>query len=451
MRALSAAFLTGLIGIWASAALAAQNVSSFTLDNGLKLVVIEDHRAAAVTHMVWYRAGAADEPPGKSGIAHFLEHLLFQGTDDLAPGEFSEIVRANGGSGNAFTSWDYTGYFQRVAADRLGLMMQMEADRMRDLRLLEEEVLPERQVILEERSQRIDNNAGGLFSEQRRAALYLNHPYGTPIIGWRHEIEGLTKQDARDFYDEFYAPNNAIVVVAGDVYPEDALALAQEYYGVLAPNPDLKPRARPQEPPAIAERRVMFSDPRVASPYVIREYSAPERNPGAQDEPAALTILAGLLGGNSQTSVLGRKLQFETEAAVYTSAFYSGLALDSGSFGLLVVPSTGRTLAEAEADMDRVIAEFMAEGVDPEQFERIKMQIRAADIYERDSVQGLARRYGAALSSGLTLDDIAAWPAALTAVTPEDVMAAAERVFDKRQSVTGYLMRQDAPQAEVSQ
>ena len=451
MRNLHATLLAAVFAVPAAMATAAENVTSFMLENGLQLVVIEDHRAAAVTHMAWYRVGSADEPPGKSGIAHFLEHLMFKGTDDLEPGEFSRVVRANGGSDNAFTSYDYTGYFQRVAADRLGLMMQMEADRMRDLVLTEEEVAPELQVILEERSQRTDSSPGGLFGEQRRAAMYLNHPYGRSVIGWRHEMEGLTLQDAVDFYDEHYAPNNAIVIVAGDVYPEDALALAKEHYGPIAANPDLKPRVRPAEPPHIAERRVVYEDPRVSTPYVIRSYLAPERNAGDQKTAAALTFLAEILGGSSQTSVLGRSLQFVDPTALFTTAFYSGLSLDHGEFGVLVAPVEGRSLEEAEDDMDRVIAEFMETGVDLEQFERIKMQIRASEIYELDSVQGTARKYGAALTSGLTIEDVQAWPEVLQAVPPEDIMEAAAQVFDRRRAVTGFLSAPEAAEQEVGQ
>ena len=183
----------------------------------MDVVVIEDTRAPVAVHMVWYRVGSSDEPPGKSGIAHYLEHLMFKGTEKRAPGEFSEVVEAQGGSDNAFTSFDYTGYFQRVASDRLSLMMEMEADRMTNLVLSDEVARPELGVVLEERSQRTDSNPGALFGEQRRAALFLNHPYGRPIIGWRSEIEELDMQDALDFYADHYAPNNAILVVAGDV------------------------------------------------------------------------------------------------------------------------------------------------------------------------------------------------------------------------------------------
>jgi zinc protease len=217
--------------------LRAAEVSSFTLGNGLEVVVLEDHRAPVVVHMVWYRVGAADEPPGKSGIAHFLEHLMFKSTETLESGEFSRVVAANGGTDNAFTSYDYTAYFQRVAADRLELMMEMEADRMVNLRLTPEEVDTERQVILEERNQRTENEPGALFSEQRNAAQYMNHPYGIPIIGWRHEMEGLTLEDAKAFYREHYAPNNAILIVAGDVEPEAVREMAERHYGVIPRTP----------------------------------------------------------------------------------------------------------------------------------------------------------------------------------------------------------------------
>lgn len=430
--------------------LLAQEISSFTLDNGMDVVVIEDHRAPVVVHMVWYRAGAADEMPGVSGVAHFLEHLLFKATDDLKAGELSDTVAANGGSDNAFTSWDYTGYYQRVAADRLELMMTMEADRMRDLRLSVDDIATERDVILEERNQRTENNPGALFGEQRRAAQYLNHPYSIPIIGWKHEMEKLSLEDALAYYRRFYAPNNAILVVAGDVVPADVLALANKHYGPLAPTVDLPKRARTVEPPQLAERRMTYVDARIAQPYVIRSYLAPERNSGDQKQAAALTMLAELLGGNGATSVLGNKLQFETQKAIYTSAFYDGMTLDKTTFGLVIVPSEGVSLAESEALLDAAVAEFITEGVDAEQFARIKMQIRASLIYQRDDVQAMANDYGAALTSGLTIADVKAWPQVLQDVTADDVIAAAALLLDKKQAVTGWLTNPVTPQ-EVSQ
>ncbi len=435
-------------GLLTTPAQAEGEVTDYTLDNGMQVVVIEDHRAPVVVHMVWYRTGSADEPPGKSGIAHFLEHLMFKGTDDMEPGELSRVVEANGGSDNAFTSSDYTAYYQRVAADRLGLMMRMEADRMRDLVLSEEDVATERDVILEERATRTDSEPAALFREELRAALYRNHPYGTPNIGWRHEIAALDRDDALAFYRRYYAPNNAVLVVAGDVEPEAVLALAREHYGPLAPTEGLEARVRPQEPPSRAARRLTYADPRVAQPYLIRSYLAPERDSGDQEEAAALVYLAEVLGGSGATSVLGRALEFDSQIAVHTSAGYGATSLDTTSFGLVVVPADGVSLDEAEAAMDATLAEFMETGVDPEQFARIQMQIRASEIYALDDVGDIADRYGRALTSGLNVADVEAWPEVLQAVTPEDVMAVAAEVLDERRSVTGWLVAEDGEGAQ---
>jgi zinc protease len=425
-------------------AAAAEDVTTFRLDNGMDVVVIEDHRAPVVVHMVWYRVGAADEKRGVSGVAHFLEHLMFKGTENVASGAFSKIVEANGGSDNAFTSWDYTAYYQRVAADRLDQMMMMEADRMRGLILSEDDWKAERDVILEERNQRTDSDPGALFGEQRRAAQYLNHPYGTPVIGWRHEMAALTRQDALDWYRQYYAPNDAILVVAGDVDPAAVKAMAEKHYGPVAPSAGIVERRRPQEPPQLAERRLSYSDPRVSQPMVIRTYMAPERDTGAQEDAAALTILAELLGGNAQTSVLGKKLMFADPKAVFASAYYDGTSLDDTTFTVLIAPSQGVSLADAEKAMDGVLEDFVKNGVDAAQFTRVKTQIRAAMIYSKDNTEGLARRYGEALTSGLTVKDVQDWPSILDAVTEDQVIAAARKVFDRKNAVTGWLMRDGA-------
>jgi zinc protease len=421
----------------------ADTVTAFQLENGLDVVVIEDHRAPVVTHMVWYRAGSADEVAGKSGIAHFLEHLMFKGTDDVGPGELSAMVEAQGGNDNAFTTWDYTAYFQHVAADRLDLMMKLEADRMRDLVLAEPDVLTERDVILEERNQRTDSDPGALLTEQMNAALFQNLRYGVPIIGWRHEIEKLSREDALTWYSRYYAPNNAILVVAGDVKPDEVRKMAEAHYGPLKPTVGLTPRIRPSEPPQLAERRLKLTDARVSQAYVSRSYLAPERNSGHQEKAAALAILAQLLGGSGTTSVLARALQFDTQTAVYSTAYYDGTSIDSATFGLAVVPLPGISLEQAETAMDDVIAKFMKDGVEPEAFARIKTQIAAQNIYARDDVSGLANKYGEALAIGLTIDDVQKWPDVLAAVTVEDVMKAAAEVFDKRNAVTGWLMKSE--------
>ncbi len=416
-----------------------ENVSDFVLDNGLEVVVIEDHRAPAAVQMIWYDVGAADEPPGKSGIAHFLEHLMFRGTEKYGPGEFQQTVELLGGSENGFTSRDYTGYWQRVASDRLQTVMEMEADRMNGLLMTEEDISVERQVVLEERNQRTDSNPHALFAEQRMSALYLNHPYGIPVIGWRTEIEGLTRENLFDFYRQHYVPNNATLIIAGDVQPDEVRQLAEEYYGQIPADSKMAGRARPMEPPHLAARRLAASDPRVASPYVVRIYLAPERNPGEQEKAAALEILAELLGGSGATSVLGRELEIEQKIAVYTSAFYDGVSLDYATFGFLAVPAEGVTLQEAEDAVDVVLAEFIADGVDEDHLARVKAQIRAAWIYGQDSVFDRANRYGQALASGLSIEDVEAWPDVLQAVTGEDIVAVAREVLEVESSVTGWL------------
>ena len=421
-------------------------VSSFTLANGLLGVVIEDHRAPVATHMVWYKVGSADEPPGQSGIAHFLEHLMFKATDELADGEFSRIVAANGGDDNAFTSTDYTAYFQSIAADRLDLVMGLEADRMVDLAPGAAAVLAERDVVLEERRQVVESYPDGPFAEQRSAALYLNHPYGHPIIGWAHEVEAFTLAKAMAFYRAHYAPNNAILVVAGDVDPAEVERLAEKHFGPI-PAAALPPRVRPQEPPPEAARRVEYRDPRVREPYVARSYLAPTRRPGAQAEAAALRVLAEILGGSGVTSVMARELVFGEGVALETGASYSDVGLDPQAFGLYVAPKPGTSLAEAEAALDALLARFLAAEVDAGQLARVKRELEAEEIYALDSQHGRARRIGAALASGLTLADVAAWPAALQAVTAEDVAAAARSVFRPEASVTGWLMADDEAEA----
>ncbi|MCL4160897.1 UNVERIFIED_CONTAM: hypothetical protein GTU68_015509 [Idotea baltica] len=318
---------------------------------------------------------------------------------------------------------------------------------MNNLVLTQEDIVTERGVILEERNQRVENSPGALAREQMRAAQFLNHRYGVPIIGWKHEMEELDMQDALAFYDLYYSPNNAILVVAGDVEPNEVLALAEQYYGPIPAEPNLPERFRSQEPPQNAERRLIFEDPRVAQPYVTRSYIAPERDAGSQEEAAALTYLAELLGGSSFTSALSVALQFETNTAIYAGAFYDGLNLDDGTFGLTVVPAEGVSLQEAEDAMDAAIAAFLEAGIDPARMESLRTQLRAGEIFARDNVGGLARRYGAALTSGLTVQDVQNWPDVLQAVTAEDVLAAAERVLDRDQSVTGWII----PSREVLQ
>ncbi len=313
-------------------------VVDYRLDNGMTVVVIPDHRAPVVTHMVWYRNGSADDPPGKSGIAHFLEHLMFKGTKTHPKGAFSEAVAEIGGQENAFTGNDYTAYFQRVAKEHLGAMMAFEADRMTGLVLTDEIVAPERDVVMEERRMHCDADPSAQLNEAVQAALFTHHPYGTPIIGWGHEIEDLGREDALAYYGRFYTPENAILVVAGDVEPEEALRLAKEHYGKIRPRGAAPERKRPREPESVARRLVTVNDEKVEQPSWQRCYLAPSHRTAAPGESEALEVLAHLLGGG-QTSLLYRELVLEQKVAVAAGAYYMGSALDDTRFYLYAMPS----------------------------------------------------------------------------------------------------------------
>jgi len=418
---------------------AASQVSEFKLANGLQVVVVPDHRSPVVTHYVWYRVGSADEPPGVSGIAHFLEHLMFKSTDKIASGAFSKIVARLGGQDNAFTSHDVTAYFQRISKDRLETMMEMEADRMVNLKLTEKEVATERDVILEERRSRTENSPSSLLTEQVSTALYQNHPYRIPIIGWMHEMAKLSRDDALAFYRRFYAPNNAIVIVAGDVTVEEVKALPQATYGPLKPNPDIKTRLRPQEPPHRAARRVELKDPRAGNASVRRFYLAPSIPNAAEGEAEALYLLMKILA-NGTTSRLYQKLVVEEKIASSAGGWYSGTGLDSGSLGIYAVAVEGGDLDKLEAGVDRVLHELREKGVTADELERAKKAFIADFIYESDSQSALARRYGEGLLIGQTIEQINDWPAAIAKVTAEDVKRAAVKHIDIRRSVTGRLI-----------
>ena len=418
------------------------NPETFTLANGMQVVVVPNHRAPVVVHMVWYRAGAADDPPGKSGIAHFLEHLMFKGTPTVPEGEFSQIVARNGGNQNAFTSYDYTGYFQKVARDRLAIVMELEADRMVNLVLDDAAVLPERKVILEERRSRTDNDPGALLGEQLNAAQYLAHPYRIPVIGWAHEIAALNTDDALAFYRRHYAPDNAILVVAGDITAAELKPLAERTYGVI-PSRDVAPRQRLEEPPQIAARRVELRDERVRQPEWSRSHLAPSYSAGESQHAYALQVLAELLGG-STTSRLYRALVIDQKVAASAGAWYGATSLDLSRFGFYASPSRGVDVATMEAAMDAEIAALLADGVSDEEVERVKMRLVREAVYARDSLSAAARIFGSALTSGLSVEDVEAWPDRIAAVTTEQVNAAARAVLVPETSVTGLLLPADA-------
>jgi zinc protease len=422
-------------------------VTHFKLDNGLEVVVVPDRRAPVVTHMIWYKVGSADEPPGKSGIAHFLEHLLFKGTVKNPGGRFSQTVAAIGGQENAFTSSDYTGYFQRVAREHLKTLMEFEADRMTGLMLTDEAVVPELKVVLEEQNQRVANNPRARLSEQIEAALFLNHPYGRPLIGWRHEIEKLTREDALAFYRRFYTPNNAVLVIAGDVTSEEVKTLAEETYGKVRPVAEIGPRQRPQEPPQVAARRLTLADPQVQQPSLHRQYIVPSPTTAKPGEAEALEVLSQILG-HGTTSRLYRALVVERAVAVSAGGWYRGAALDSTTFAVYGTPKPGVELAQLEQAIDAVIEDVIANGVAADELERTKNRIVADAIYALDSQSTMARWYGTALTTGGSVGMVQSWPDRIRAVTAAAVQDAAKAWLDKRRSVTGYLVKDVQPREE---
>jgi zinc protease len=413
--------------------------TQFKLANGMDIVVVPDRRAPVVTHMVWYRVGAADEPPGVSGIAHFLEHLMFKSTEKIGNGEFSKIVSRLGGNDNAFTGHDVTAYFQRVAKDRLKTVMEMEADRMVNLRLEEKEVLTERNVILEERRSRTENVPTALLDEQMNAALFLSHPYGLPVIGWYHEMEKLSRDDALAFYKKFYAPNNAILVVTGDVDPAEVKAQAEEIYGKIPANPAVMARPRPQEPPHRAARRVELKDPRAGRPSWHRYYLAPSYNTAERGEAEALDLLMKVAASGS-TSRAYKKLVKDDKIASSAGGWYSGAARDSGKIALFAVPIDGVGFEKIEAAFDAIIADIKENGITEAELDRAKKAYLAEYVYDSDNQVTLARRYGWSLTVGRTIQDIEEWPDRIAKVGLADIKAAAVKHLDLRRSVTGTLM-----------
>lgn len=417
------------------------DAESFTLDNGLQVIVVENHRAPVVTQMVWYRVGAADEVPGKSGLAHFLEHLMFKGTESVPAGEFSDAVAENGGRENAFTSQDYTGYWQTVARDRLEMLMRYEADRMKNLALDPESVLAERDVILEERRSRIENSPSAQLNEAISAALFRNHPYGIPVIGWMHEMAALTPDDALAFYRQWYGPDNAILIIGGDVTLEEVRPLVERYYGPLTPV-GVEPRDRPLEPPLITEQRITLRSVQVSEPQWSRAYLSPPTAAFAPGDIEALQLLSEILGGGS-SSRLYRSLVVQQGLAVSAGAYDRADYRDYATFHLYAAPRQGVELADLEAAVEAEVARLLEEGVTEEELRQAKDRMQAAAVFARDDPSTAPHVIGAALATGHSLEEVQSWPERVEAVTVEQVDALARRLLVDEQSVTGLLLPQE--------
>jgi len=411
---------------------------TFTLDNGMEVVLVENHRAPVVSHWVWYRVGTADSPPGKSGLPHYLEHLMFKGTEKIPPGMFSKIVARLGGNDNAMTSHDFTAYFQNIARRHLATVMEMEADRMVNLRLSEEDCLTERDVIVEERRQRIDNDPAALLDERLTAVRYLHHPYRLPVIGWLHEIRSYSREDALDFYRTWYAPNNAILIVVGDTTREELEPLAARIYGTIPPRP-VPERRRVQEPEPCTRRIVELEDARVRQPSVSIAFLAPGTRDGTPERSHALEVLADLLGGGT-TSRLYRSLVVERALAASAGASYRSASLDTSTFRVWASPRPGVDPQEVEAALFEEIERIRAQAPSEEEVARVRRRMAAEATYAKDSLNGIARIFGVTLTTGGTVEDVESWPARIHAVTPGQVHAEARAVLDPDVAVIGRLL-----------
>ena len=423
------------------------NAKSYTLDNGLRVIVVENHIAPVVTHMVWYGVGAADETAGKSGIAHFLEHLMFKGSEGLAPGEFSKTIRSLGGNDNAFTSQDYTAFYQSIAAQHLEKIMRMEAGRMRGLNVPPEEVDSERLVILEERRQRTDNDPQARFSEQLNAAAFINHPYGTPVIGWYNEMENLSWDDAKGFYDKWYAPNNAILVVSGDVSGDEVYALAQSIYGVI-PRVEVPTRNRTASPPLYAQTQITMHSAEIRQPEFQRLVRLPSYHQNAQDS-LALQVLEEILG-SGPTSRLYKSLVIEQKIASSAGFSYRSEAWDDATGYLYATPTPGRSLEEVRDAIDVELRRLIAEGITASELKDAVSRMQTQAIYARDSLTGPAMVIGSSLITGSDLNDVEYWPDNIAKVTAEQVRDVAQRFLDpdakgEVRGVDGFLLPEGMP------
>ena len=415
------------------------DVSEYTLDNGMKVIVIPDRRAPVVTHMVWFRVGSADEELGKSGIAHYLEHLMFKGTKRLKPGEFSKIIRQNGGEDNAFTSYDFTAYYERIATDRLELVMDLGADRMANATFDDKDVKTELEVVKEERRSRTENNPSALMREQLSAASYTAHTYGRPVIGWMSEVEKLTAADADAFYRKYYTPSNAALVVAGDVDPEAVYELAVKYYGKLKNTAPTPVRERTQEPTPIAAKRVEMSDPRVASPSIARTYLVPGVNQAAAGESEALDVLGEALGRGS-SSYLYSELVTRQKIASQVSSWHHGDTLDGGEVNIRVAPAPGVDVKVAEEALDAALHKLLTDGFDRKLVERSRNRLVASNVYAIDSQFRLAYIFGAAFAIGRSVEHTLEWSDRIKKVTAEQVTEAARKFLKPANSATGILV-----------
>ncbi len=424
--------------IWAALALsgaaAAAGAVETALGNGMRVIVKPDHRAPVVVSMVWYKVGSVDEVTGATGVAHVLEHMMFKGTRSIPNGAFSRMIAAAGGRDNAFTSKDYTGYFQTLHKSQLELSLKLEADRMVNLVLSPEEFAKELRVVMEERRWRTDDRPRSLVYEQLMASAFVAHPYRNPIIGWMNDLESMRVEQAREFYERWYAPNNAILVIVGDVRPEDVFALAEKHFGRI-PGKTLPERPPRDDPPQLGPKRLVIRA-QAELPYLLMGFRVPTlRDPEREWEPFALEMLANVLD-SGDAARLPRRLVRGERLANSAGAGYDGIGRGPGMFYLSGVPTPGRTVVEVEAALRRELKQIADEGVSPDELTRIKAQAVAAHVYERDSMFFQARQIGTLETAGLSHRTVDLYLEKLRAVTAEQVQQVARKYFvDERLTV----------------
>ncbi len=420
------------------------NIESFTLKNGLEVIVIPNHRVPAVNHTLWYKVGAADDPRGKSGLAHYHEHAMFLGTNKYKSGEYSRIIARNGGEQNAFTGYDATAYYVNISKENLPLAMEMEADRMNGLTASDTDMEKEKQVIIEERRMRIDNNPDALLAEQVNAILFRNHPYRLPVIGWQHEMDGLTKQDVMDFHKKWYHPGNAILIVSGDVTAQEVKSLAEKYYGNI-PKGQISARIWTDEPPQRANRHVVMRHPQVIQPELSRIYFASSLGYGKKEDALPLFVLAHVLGGG-KTSRLYRSLVTEKKLASAVDVNYNGFSRGPGEFSIDITPDQGVDTEKLEEELNKELADFLKNGLTNEELTRAKTLLKAEIVYARDGLSGVANIMGWIRMINLPVNYFTDWSKLVDNISVQQVLAAAENTLKEKEGVTALLLPENAMQ-----
>jgi len=442
------AFLATIVFFSANARAAITQSNEFTLKNNLNVVVLTDKKVPAVIHMLWYKVGSADEKPGKTGLAHFFEHLMFKETDYLRDGEFSSLISYNGGNDNAFTMQDYTVYFQTIARNHLPLAMMLEADRMKNLEFDKEKIEREKKIILEERNMRIENNPKALLAEKMNSSLFNGHPYSTPIIGWKEDIENITADDLKEFYERYYRPDNVTLVVSGDITADELKPLAEKYYGSINNGEKEIIRADLEKPLNISKHYVSLEDKRVKNPEWVRYYVAPSASSSKSEHALPLVVLAQILGGG-ETSRLYNSLVLEKKLALDVSVYYDEMSLGKSTFSFQAVPGKRVRFEQIETSVEQEITNLIKNGINNEELRRAKNLLRAQAIYARDGFKNMAFVYGFALSTGLSMDYVENWPDEINKVTASQIVKAAKYILTEKNSVTGTLTEEKQKENDI--